>query len=64
MISLQRPNGKPLLVNADLIETVEADESGTTVVTLTTGNSLVVTETPDAVREAVVAFRRSIVASS
>ena len=62
MISLQRPNGNALLVNADLIETVEQDDEGTTVVTLTTGNALVVTESPDAVREAVLAFRRSIAA--
>lgn len=62
MIALQRPNGHPILVNAELIEIVEADEDGTTVVTLTTGNTLVVTQTPDDVRAAVVAFRRSIVA--
>ena len=60
MIALRRPNGQPILVNADLIEIVESDEDGTTVVTLTTGNTLVVSESPDQVREAAVAFRRSI----
>jgi uncharacterized protein YlzI (FlbEa/FlbD family) len=60
VIALTRPNGHPVVVNADLIEIVEAADDGTTVVLLTTGNTLAVTETLDAVREAVVAFRRRI----
>ena len=60
MISLTRPNGHPIVVNADLIEMIESADDGTTVVLLTTGNTLTVNETPDAVREAVVAFRRRI----
>jgi flagellar protein FlbD len=60
VISLTRPNGHPIVVNADLIETIESADDGTTVVLLTTGNTLTVNETPDAVREAVVAFRRRI----
>ena len=60
MIALHRPNGQALIVNADLIETVEADEEGTTAIGLTTGNVLAVLETPEAVRAAVVAFRRSL----
>jgi uncharacterized protein YlzI (FlbEa/FlbD family) len=60
MIALHRPNGQLVVVNADLIESVESDEEGATVVTLTTGNVLAVSESPDGVREAAVAFRRSI----
>jgi uncharacterized protein YlzI (FlbEa/FlbD family) len=60
MIALHRPNGHLVVVNADLIEMVESDEEGATVVSLTTGNVLAVSETPDAVRTAVVDFRRSI----
>jgi uncharacterized protein YlzI (FlbEa/FlbD family) len=60
MIALHRAGGRLVVLNADMIETVEQDEEGTTVVTLTTGNVVAVTETPDAVREAAVAYRRSI----
>jgi uncharacterized protein YlzI (FlbEa/FlbD family) len=60
MIALHRPAGHLVVVNADLIETVEADEEGATVITLTTGNVLAVAESPEAVREGVVAYRRSI----
>jgi flagellar protein FlbD len=60
VIALTRQNGQPVVVNADLIETVESAGDGTTVVLLTTGNTLAVTESPDAVREAVVEFRRRI----
>jgi uncharacterized protein YlzI (FlbEa/FlbD family) len=59
VIALSRPNGYPIVVNADLLETVERVEDRT-VVTLTTGNILEVTESPEAVIEAVVAYRRAI----
>jgi len=62
MISLVRGNGRPVYVNADLIETVERAEGGQTQVTLTTGNVLAVTDSPEAVAAAVVAYRRSIAA--
>ncbi|MBC5811126.1 MAG: flagellar FlbD family protein [Candidatus Eremiobacteraeota bacterium] len=60
MIVLTRNNGKAVVVNADLIETVEAAGDGTTVVTLTTGNLLGVEESIEAVRDAVLAYRRHI----
>jgi uncharacterized protein YlzI (FlbEa/FlbD family) len=60
VISLTRPNGHPIVVNSDLIETVETADDGTTVVLLTTGNALAVTETPDGVCDAVVTFRRRV----
>jgi uncharacterized protein YlzI (FlbEa/FlbD family) len=59
MIALTRANGFPIVVNADLIELVERLE-GQTVVTLTSGNTLAVTEEPAEVLEAVVAYRRRI----
>jgi uncharacterized protein YlzI (FlbEa/FlbD family) len=59
MIALTRANGYPIVVNADLIELVERLE-GQTVVTLTSGNALAVTEEPAEVLEAVVAYRRRI----
>ncbi|MBD5653852.1 MAG: flagellar FlbD family protein [Candidatus Eremiobacteraeota bacterium] len=60
VISLVRGNGRPVIVNADLIETVERTNEGATVVNLTTGNVLAVNETPEAVLAAVIAYRRSI----
>lgn len=60
MIVLHRANGAPIVVNADLVETVEGAAEGETVVTLTTGNVLVVSESPEAVRDAAIAYRRSI----
>jgi uncharacterized protein YlzI (FlbEa/FlbD family) len=60
VISLTRQNGHPVIVNADLIETAERAEDGTTSVILTTGNVLVVVEAPEAVRAAAIAYRRSI----
>jgi uncharacterized protein YlzI (FlbEa/FlbD family) len=60
MIALHRPNGHPIVVNADLIETVESDDEGATVVNLTTGNVLAVTETPELVMQAALAYRLSI----
>ena len=62
MIVLHRPSGHIVVVNADIIETVEALPEGACTVTLTSGNVLEVAETPEAVRDAVVAFRRAIVA--
>ncbi len=61
MIELCRLNGYPIFVNVDLLETVERLEDRT-VVTLTTGNVLEVKDTPQAVRDAVVAYRQRILA--
>ncbi len=60
MIALHRRGGQAIIVNADLIETVESSAAGETVVTLTTGNALAITETPDDVRRATIAYRREI----
>ena len=58
MISLRRLNNQPIMVNPDLIESLEATPD--TVVTLTNGNKLVVRDTMDEVREKIVAFKRRI----
>lgn len=60
MIELHRRGGQAIVVNAELIETVESSAAGETVVTLTTGNALAITETPDDVRRATIAYRREI----
>ena len=60
MITLHRRSGHSVVVNADLIETVERSNDGETLVTLTTGNVLAIEETPEAVVQATIAYRRSI----
>ena len=61
MISLTRPNGQPVMLNCDLIESVEAN--GDTIVTLTTGNVVVVREPMDEIERKVVSFKRKIFAA-
>ena len=59
MIELHHGREKrPLFVNSDLIETVEATPD--TVVTLTTAKKLIVTETPEEILALVVEFRRRV----
>jgi flagellar protein FlbD len=49
---------RPMLVNSDLIETVEATPD--TVLTLTTGKKLIVRETPAEIVALIVEFRRKL----
>ena len=58
MIQLTRLNHIPLVLNSDLIEHIEITPD--TVITLTTGQKIMVRESADEVVERVVAFRRSI----
>ena len=58
MIQLTRLNNKPLIVNSDLIKFVE--QSPDTLVTLITGEKIVVLEKVDEVLVRVIAFRRSV----
>jgi flagellar protein FlbD len=58
MIQLTRLNNQPLVVNSDLIKFVE--KAPDTVLTLVTGEKIVVLESTDQVLEKVVAFRRTI----
>jgi flagellar protein FlbD len=60
MIQLTRLNNQPLMVNSDLIKFVE--RSPDTVLTLISGEKIVVLEAPDEVLDRVVGFRRTILA--
>ena len=55
MIELSRLNGERMIVNCDLIRYAEA--SPDTVITLITGDKIVVSETPEQLIERVIAFR-------
>jgi flagellar protein FlbD len=58
MIQLTRLNNKPLMVNADLIKFVE--QSPDTLVTLITGEKIVVLEPAAELLNRIIAFRRSV----
>ncbi|MGH9741967.1 MAG: flagellar FlbD family protein [Candidatus Acidiferrum sp.] len=58
MIQLTRLNNQPLMVNSDLIKFVE--KAPDTVLTLITGEKIIVLESADAVLQKIVAFRRSV----
>jgi uncharacterized protein YlzI (FlbEa/FlbD family) len=58
MIQLTRLNSTPLTVNSDLIKFVE--QAPDTVITLITGEKIVVRESTPEVLEKVVEFRRSV----
>lgn len=58
MITLTRLNSQPLIVNSDLIKYVE--NAPDTVITLVTGEKLVVREGADVVVNRIVEFRRRI----
>lgn len=58
MIRLTRLNNQPLAVNSDLIKFVE--QAPDTVITLVTGEKLVVRESAEEVLARIVGFRRAI----
>jgi flagellar protein FlbD len=58
MIALTRLNGHPVMVNSDLIEQIE--ETPDTVVTLTSGNRLVVRDRMLEIQQKIVDFKRRI----
>ncbi len=58
MIKLSRLNGEVLVINNDLIETIEATPD--TVLTLTTGKKIVVRETVDEVIEKSAMFKNKV----
>jgi len=60
VIQLTRLNNQPLIVNCDLIKFVE--HAPDTVLTLVTGEKVVVRETSDEVLHKISSFRRSILA--
>jgi flagellar protein FlbD len=58
VIGLTRLNGTPFVLNAELIEQVE--KTPDTVITLVTGNNIVVKEAVDDVIGKIVEYRRKI----
>jgi flagellar protein FlbD len=58
MIALRRLNGQALMVNADLIESLEATPD--TVVTLTSGNKLIVRDRLEEIQDKIIAYKRKI----
>ena len=62
MICLTRLNKQPLIVNSDLIEFIE--NAPDTVLTLVTGEKLVVLETAEEILEMIVRFRRRLLPTS
>ncbi|MCF6463333.1 flagellar FlbD family protein [Clostridium sp. Cult1] len=59
MIKVKRLNGKEFVVNSDLIQFVE--ETPDTVITLTTGQKIVVVEPVDQIIEKVVAYKAKVI---
>ena len=62
MISVTRFNDSTLIINADLIQTVE--ETPDTVITLTTGTKFIVKETRKEIVDKVVEYKRRIFVNS
>jgi flagellar protein FlbD len=60
MIQLTRLNNQALIVNCDLIKFVETAPD--TVLTLVSGEKILVRENPEEVLERIVAFRRNVLA--
>ncbi len=58
MIALQRLNGQPIMVNADLIESIETTPD--TVITLVSGNKLIVRDSMETIQRRIVEFKRKI----
>jgi len=61
MIGLTRLNGRAVVVNADLIETIESTPD--TVISLVTGKKFVVLESADSVVDKVISYRRKAAAA-
>jgi flagellar protein FlbD len=62
MIALRRLNNQAIMVNADLIETLESTPD--TVVTLTSGNKLIVRDKMDDIQAKIIEYKRKIHASN
>ncbi len=58
MIRVTRLNGLPVIINADLIKFIEATPD--TLVSLTTGEKIMVKETVEVVAELVLGYRRRV----
>lgn len=62
MIRLTRLNNRPLVVNSDMIKFIE--NTPDTVITLVSGEKIVVLETVAEVLEEILDFRRQVVAAA
>jgi flagellar protein FlbD len=58
MIALRRLNNQEIMVNADLIESLESTPD--TVVTLTSGNKLIVRESMSEIQARIIDYKRKI----
>ncbi len=58
MITVTRLDGSQLIVNAELIEFIEATPD--TILSMTTGKKVVIVEPPEAVVQAVIAYKQRI----
>lgn len=58
MINITRLNGKEITLNAELIEIIE--ETPDTIITLTTGKKLIVSEAREVIVQKVIDYRRNI----
>lgn len=58
IIKVHRFDGSELVVNADLIESIEATPD--TVITLTTGKKIVVTDSVEVIIERIMDYKRAI----
>ncbi|MCR5517899.1 MAG: flagellar FlbD family protein [Lachnospiraceae bacterium] len=58
MILVNRLNGKELIINCDMIETIEATPD--TVITLVNGHKYVVVQGVDEIRDSVIAYKRRL----
>jgi flagellar protein FlbD len=58
MISLRRLNNQAIMVNSDLIESLESTPD--TVVTLTSGNKLLVRDSMEEIQTKIIDFKRRI----
>jgi len=62
MIYLTRLNGQPMVLNSDLIEFIE--NTPDTVITLITGNKLVVLETAQEIIDRIMDYRQRVTGGS
>ena len=58
MIEVTRLNDKKLIINAELIERIE--ESPDTIITLTSGNKIIVKESGQEVKNLVILYKKEI----
>jgi flagellar protein FlbD len=62
MIPVTRLDGQTMLLNNDLIESIEPTPD--TLITMSNGEKLYVRETPDEIVELVVAFKQRVIAAA